>query len=406
VLYRLETCPVSGVMSIRWSFLFGSALMVLDSMPMLSVVIWMKSNLQTFVNTQVWVLFFYRKLKDGARPVDSASLVSPADGTVLHFGTVQESRVEQVKGITYSLDALLGIERPNLQTTIIEHNRDMSVVDDREFANVNGIEYSLQQLIGASSPGSRTPSDSSSSLTSTTLDASTPPTPATDNEDIPKKFGDQIDASVGSNRNAEETLVHDATVALEMGVKPSKRRLTASGRHLRPGSKLFFSVIYLAPGDYHRFHSPTAWVVEKRRHFVGELFSVSPYMAKRLENLFVLNERVALLGRWKYGFFGMVPVGATTVGSIKINFDKALRTNLRGHPPPPGTYTEAVYSAASPILQGQPLTPAEEIGGFCLGSTIVLVFEAPSDFEFNVHAGQKIKVGQRLGDVAEKLKKD
>lgn len=347
--------------------------------------------------------FFYRKLKDGARPVDLASLISPADGTVLHLGTVQESRVEQVKGITYSLDALLGIERPNSPQLHIEHIRDMSFVDDREFANVNGIEYSLQQLIGASSPGSQSPSDSTSSSTST---ISTPSTPATDNEDIPKKFGDQIDASVGSNRNAEETLVHDTSVALEMGVKPSKQRLKASGRLIRPGNMLFFTVIYLAPGDYHRFHSPTAWVVEKRRHFVGELFSVSPYMAKRLENLFVLNERVALLGRWKHGFFGMVPVGATNVGSIKVNFDQALRTNLRGRPPPPGTYTEAVYSAASPILQGQPLTPAEEMGGFCLGSTIVLVFEAPSDFEFSVHAEQKVKVGQRLGDVPEKLKKE
>jgi phosphatidylserine decarboxylase precursor len=54
----------------------------------------------------------------------------------------------------------------------------------------------------------------------------------------------------------------------------------------------------------------------------GELFSVSPYIAQRLANLFVLNERVVLLGRWKYGFFSMVPVGATNVGSIKINFDK------------------------------------------------------------------------------------
>jgi phosphatidylserine decarboxylase len=61
---------------------------------------------------------------------------------------------------------------------------------------------------------------------------------------------------------------------------------------------------------------------------VGELFSVSPYMAKRLENLFVLNERVALLGRWKYGFFGMVPVGATNVGSIKINFDTVNRPSI------------------------------------------------------------------------------
>ncbi|KAL0067102.1 phosphatidylserine decarboxylase 1 [Marasmius tenuissimus] len=329
--------------------------------------------------------FFYRKLKDGARPVDDAVLVSPADGRVLHFGEVKDLRVEQVKGITYSLDALLGVERPGTPpaTPIPSHRHEMPVVDDHEFANVNGIEYTLGQLIGDSD--------------------STPGTPTT--EEAPsttakaKKFGEQTDASVTPG-NLKETIAHDATVAMEVGVRSTKSKAT----NVRPGNSLYFTVIYLAPGDYHRFHSPTAWVVEKRRHFVGELFSVSPYIAKRLENLFVLNERVALLGRWTHGFFGMVPVGATNVGSIKINFDSDLRTNERGPLPPPGTYKEAVYSAASPILNGQPLLPAQEMGGFCLGSTIVLVFEAPQNFEFSIENGQKVKVGQRLGDVEQPFK--
>ncbi|KAJ7430055.1 phosphatidylserine decarboxylase 1 [Mycena galericulata] len=289
------------------------------------------------------------------------SLGAPADGTILHFGTITDLRVEQVKGITYSLDALLGVDRPGTPSIPAVHSPNMPV-------------YSLDQLLGSSEPSTPT--------------SESPPS----SQDAPTKYGKQTDASVVEpERDLQETLRHDASVAAEMGVRPA---LTRTSSHApRPGNSLFFTVIYLAPGDYHRFHSPTAWVVEKRRHFVGELFSVSPYVAKRLENLFVLNERVALLGRWKHGFFSMVPVGATNVGSIKVNFDQALRTNVRGRPPPPGTYSEAVYSAASPLLNGQPLVPAQEMGGFCLGSTIVLVFEAPQG------AGQKVRVGERLGDV-------
>lgn len=33
--------------------------------------------------------------------------------------------------------------------------------------------------------------------------------------------------------------------------------------------KLFYCTLYLGPGDYHWFHSPTEWTVEHRRHIPG-----------------------------------------------------------------------------------------------------------------------------------------
>ncbi|KAL4254915.1 Phosphatidylserine decarboxylase proenzyme 1, mitochondrial [Abortiporus biennis] len=343
--------------------------------------------------------FFYRKLKDGVRPAADTVLVSPADGTILHFGTIVGGKVEQVKGSTYSLDALLGVESPvSPPGTPVEFpEREMSEANDKDFADINGIEYSLSELLGGSPANSGT----STPATTESSGASLPEQPHHHPSHQATKFGEQVDASVSEEKEiAADVVARHTEVASELGVRTSLQRRKGSISDVKPGNSLFFAVIYLAPGDYHRFHSPTAWVVEKRRHFVGDLFSVSPWMARRLENLFVLNERVALLGRWKYGFFSMVPVGATNVGSIRINFDEALRTNVgskRSHPL--GTYTEAIYSAASPILGGQPLLKAQEMGGFCLGSTIVLVFEAPSDFKFTIEAGQKIKVGQAMGDV-------
>lgn len=187
--------------------------------------------------------------------------MSPADGTVLHFGTVEGSQVEQVKGITYSLDALLGIERPGSEYSIVERHPEMSVVDHQEFAIVNGIEYSLDQLIGTSTPPTPVPESPTDKTSASSI--------IHINEDrlVPARIGHQTDASVGPKGAIEDTVVHDTSVALQMGVQRALG--TSSGKRVKPGNSLFFTVVYLAPGDYHRFHSPTAWVVEKRRHFFG-----------------------------------------------------------------------------------------------------------------------------------------
>lgn len=274
-------------------------------------------------------MFFERRLKEGVRPLDVGDgdgeegcvLVSPADGTVLHFGTVQGSRVEQVKGITYSLDALLGVElaeadpetrAQKIAIAVANAEKGMQVVDHEEFANVNGIEYSLEQLLG----GGSSSSGSGTSTPSTSIDDQDRP--------VPKKFGSQTDASIPpreKDRKLEETMEHDRGVAAQIGGEEVKRaglrrsnsdssssisststavdplpgqtaedgkeglknrrrprRSATSSDSVKPGNALYFMVIYLAPGDYHRFHSPTAWVVERRRHFVGEYLS-STYTA-------------------------------------------------------------------------------------------------------------------------------
>jgi phosphatidylserine decarboxylase len=286
--------------------------------------------------------FFMRKLKDGMRPVADVALVSssprskisstedplqvsPADGRVVNFGTVEGGRVEQVKGSTYSLAALLsgtGQVDPNAPprnppTAHVPHpqNTDHSTVDEAEFANVNGIAYSLNELLGPDGEAKTT------------------------------------DASLDAKQQAEDPtriLSHDAKVAIETAASSMP---WAGGQVPKEGNKLFFAVVYLAPGDYHRFHSPTNWIVERRRHFAGELFSVSPWMANKLQDLFVLNERVALLGRWRHGFFSMVPVGATNVGSIRVNFD-----SVRASPTFSRSGTDGVFD--SPCALTLPSDPS------------------------------------------------
>ena len=347
--------------------------------------------------------FFYRSLKPGIRPIDTdaSTLLSPADGRILQYGMIENGEVGQVKGMTYSLEALLGTESPGrssaketsgLQGLSAKPGDEDIVKADEEFAIVNGISYTLPNFM----TGAELPEGSKATDMSTT------------------------------SRSSSEKEVR-ADLALGDG----GRRSWFSSAPKTP-TALYYIVIYLAPGDYHRFHSPASWVAEKRRHFAGELYSVSPYLQRKLPALFTLNERVVLLGRWRWGFFSFTPVGATNVGSIRINFDRELRTNslttdtaadraaeeaaTRGERY--SGFAEAAYGEASKTLGGHALRKGEEMGGFQLGSSIVLVFEAPKGrrqsfdegwtegsrkggWQWGVKSGQRVKYGEAIGWVEE-----
>ncbi|MED6157032.1 phosphatidylserine decarboxylase 1, variant 4 [Stylosanthes scabra] len=85
-----------------------------------------------------------------------------------------------------------------------------------------------------------------------------------------------------------------------------------------PKRGLFYCVIYLKPGDYHRIHSPADWNILVRRHFSGRLYPLNERATRTIRNLYIENERVVLEGLWKEGFMALAAIGATNIGSIEV----------------------------------------------------------------------------------------
>jgi len=157
----------------------------------------------------------------------------------------------------------------------------------------------------------------------------------------------------------------------------------------KKGNRLYECVFYLAPGDYHHFHSPVDWSIHQRRHFPGELLSVNPSVVRKMNKVFELNERAVYLGEWEHGFFSLTAVAATMVGGIKVNCDPELSTNNWRWENK--TFFQKLFQDG-----GVQVKKGDNIGEFNLGSTVVLIFEAPEDFTWNLEAGQKVRLGMPL----------
>lgn len=176
------------------------------------------------------------------------------------------------------------------------------------------------------------------------------------------------------------------------------------------GNKLMYTVIYLSPADYHRYRSPTCHSADYRRHIAGFLTLVRASYTTQHPDTYKTNERVSIFGRWQQGFLFYAPVGATNVGSILLNFDEELKTDVTS-PPYPFYYDKSYSSDAdstpfskylsttdfSHIDQTVPnFSKGEATGKFDMGSTVVVIFEAEPEMQWAVKAGQKLKVGQSL----------
>lgn len=123
-----------------------------------------------------------------------------------------------------------------------------------------------------------------------------------------------------------------------------------------------YVTVYLAPGDYHRFHAPVDGSIFSVRRVPGTFYSVNPTSVARVSGLFRRNERAVVL----LDQVALVLVGACLVGGIHLHFR------------PPTAVTRGT-----------------ELGWFEFGSTAIVLAEG-ANWALQVTPGTRIRVGEAL----------
>jgi len=152
--------------------------------------------------------------------------------------------------------------------------------------------------------------------------------------------------------------------------------------------KGWFLNIYLSPRDYHRIHMPMTGRLVETVYIPGRLFSVAPWAARAIPNLFSRNERLVCHFETRHGPMCVVLVGAMLVSGIETIW---------------GGDEIPVFSSS--ILRkdyrGKEINLAQfsEIARFNFGSTVICFWPSDAVTLFDFELESKTAVGQKLGEV-------
>ncbi|WP_369602726.1 archaetidylserine decarboxylase [Hahella sp. SMD15-11] len=154
-----------------------------------------------------------------------------------------------------------------------------------------------------------------------------------------------------------------------------------------------FATIYLSPRDYHRIHMPLTGSLRRMIYVPGRLFSVNPATTQRVPGLFARNERVICEFETEIGPFALILVGAMIVASIETVW--AGRVAPRSG----GVDVQDYAPNALTLKQG------EEMGRFCLGSTVIML--APPEtlaWEESFAPDATVRLGQNIARIQARSK--
>lgn len=152
-----------------------------------------------------------------------------------------------------------------------------------------------------------------------------------------------------------------------------------------------FATIYLSPRDYHRVHMPCDATLRKMIYVPGDLFSVNPFLAEHVPNLFARNERVICVFDTAFGPMAQILVGATITASMSTVWAGVI------NPPRTGEIKVWTYQGDNAIK----LTKGQEMGAFQLGSTVINLFPANS---MTLAEHLEVDVPVRMGEILATMK--
>ncbi|VFP86332.1 archaetidylserine decarboxylase [Candidatus Erwinia haradaeae] len=156
-----------------------------------------------------------------------------------------------------------------------------------------------------------------------------------------------------------------------------------------------FITTYLSPRDYHRVHMPCNGILREMMYIPGQLYAVTPFIARHIPNIFARNERVICRFDTDFGSMAQILVGATIVGSIETTWLGTITPPRKGiircwNWSVNNTTEENIIS----LMQG------EEMGRFKLGSTVINLFSPNAvTLNHNLAAENYIRLGDPIAIV-------
>ncbi|VFP87145.1 Phosphatidylserine decarboxylase proenzyme [Candidatus Erwinia haradaeae] len=150
-----------------------------------------------------------------------------------------------------------------------------------------------------------------------------------------------------------------------------------------------FITTYLSPRDYHRVHMPCNAILREMMYIPGDLYAVTPFIARHIPNIFARNERVICRFDTNFGSMAQILIGAAIVGSIETAWLGTIT------PPREGIIRCWNWPAHHAEEDFVSLTQGEEMGRFKLGSTVINLF-SPNTVILNQNLAAENHI--RLGD--------